>query len=161
MKTTLAHIASRYEFEQPRRYCGVTEEEIKTKMIDYEEGSGKISERKRMECLLTIIEEKGRINPYKISYLKVAVSSLENDGISSDLEGPLEGYSRLCILDVKLKYKDLTPEMTTGQTSWEEHQLSLELDNLRKNIKGTEKNLKALQGKLEDATKQSEDDFKK
>ncbi|KAJ8023318.1 Ankyrin-2 [Holothuria leucospilota] len=38
-------------------------------------------------------------------------------------------------MGVKVKYKDLTPEKITGKTSWEEHQLSLELDNLRKNIK--------------------------
>ncbi|KAJ8019383.1 hypothetical protein HOLleu_42063 [Holothuria leucospilota] len=95
MKRTLACIVSSKECEKLRKYFSVTEEEMRRLKADDEDKklSDKQKTVRKMECLLTVIEEKGHLNPYNIDKLTGAVSKLGNKKRISDLKGPMEGYS--------------------------------------------------------------------
>ncbi|KAJ8046564.1 hypothetical protein HOLleu_05269 [Holothuria leucospilota] len=95
MNRTLACLVSPEECEALRKYFGVTEEEMRRIEAgdEDEELSDKEKTVRKMECLLTVIEEKGHLNPYNVNKLTDAVSTLGDEICISDLKGPMEGYS--------------------------------------------------------------------
>ncbi|KAJ8023777.1 hypothetical protein HOLleu_36315 [Holothuria leucospilota] len=96
MKWTLAYIVSPDECEELQKFFGVTEEEIQRRLEAGDEDN-KLSYKqktvRKMGCLLTVIEEKGHLNPYNVDILTDAVSTLGDKNHNPDLKGPMEGYS--------------------------------------------------------------------
>ena len=96
MKRTLAYIVSPDECEELRKYFGVTEEELSRKEAADQDKSKHLTWNrtvKRMEYLLTVIGEKGRLDAYNINHLKDAVSAISHEKLVSKLQGPIEGYA--------------------------------------------------------------------
>ncbi|KAJ8023730.1 hypothetical protein HOLleu_36252 [Holothuria leucospilota] len=165
MKKTLACLVSPEECEELRKYFGVIEEEIQRRLESTPDetrrsftflramsSSGKRKNTaKRMECLLTIIEEKGHLSPYNISTVVDAVSTLGDDTRISNLKGPMEGYS----LHGK-NTKIIRTEMMTRQQAWEDerNQLSSKLETAESRVKEHEKTPDDQQDQLVQAQEQ-------
>ncbi|KAJ8023918.1 hypothetical protein HOLleu_36492 [Holothuria leucospilota] len=164
MKKTLAYIVSPDECEKLRKCFGVTEQEMGRLETGDENKSKKLSDKqktvKRMEWLLTIIEEKGHLNPYNINTLTDAVSTLGDEICISNLKGPMEGYSLYGI--IKVMYKDLEAEMMTRQDHWddERNHLSSKLETAENEVKEHKKTVDDLQGELVRVTKQAQEQEK-
>ncbi|KAJ8023860.1 Netrin receptor UNC5B-b [Holothuria leucospilota] len=147
MKRTFACLVSPEECEELRKYFGVTEEEIRR--LGAGDEDKKLSDKektvRKMECLLTVIEEKGHMNPFNINILTDAVSTLGDEIRISDLMGPMEGYSLHC------SNRQITmTEMMTRQKAWEDerNQLSSKLETAESKVKEHEKTLDNLQDQL-------------
>ncbi|KAJ8023737.1 UNC5C-like protein [Holothuria leucospilota] len=160
MKRTLAYLVSPEECEELRKYFGVTEEEIQRRLESTPDetrrsftflramsASGKRKNTaKRMECLLTIIEEKGHLSPYNISTVVDAVSTFGDDTRISSLKGPMEGYSL---------HGKMTEVMTRQKALEDErNQLTSELETAESKVKEHEETLDDLQDQLVQAQEQ-------
>ncbi|KAJ8023733.1 Netrin receptor UNC5B-b [Holothuria leucospilota] len=155
MKRTLAYLVSPKECEKLRKHFGVTEEEIRRLEAGDEDKklSDKLRTVRKMECLLTIIEEKGYLNPYNVDKLTGAVSKLGDKKRISDLKGPMEGYS----LHSSNMHVSMT-EMMTRQKGWEDeiNQLSSKLETAESKVEEYEKTLDDLQDQLVQAQEQEQ-----
>ncbi|KAJ8023841.1 Serine/threonine-protein kinase MRCK alpha [Holothuria leucospilota] len=153
MKRTFACLVSPQECEELRKYFGVTEEEMRRLGAGDEEKKLSDKEKKvrKMECLLTVIEEKGHMNPFNVNILTDAVSTLGDEIRISDLKGPMEGYS----LHSSNRQITMT-EMMTRQKAWEDerNQLSSKLETAESKVKEHEKTLDNLQDQLVQAQEQ-------
>ncbi|KAJ8023734.1 hypothetical protein HOLleu_36260 [Holothuria leucospilota] len=134
MKRTLAYIVSPEEFEDLRKYFGVTGEEMRR--LETGDEDKKLSDKehtvREMECLLTVIEEKGLLSTYNVDKLTDAVSTIGDEIRISDLKGPMEGYS-IHSKNMKL----IRAEMMTRQKAWEDerNQLSSKLETAESEVK--------------------------
>ncbi|KAJ8025122.1 hypothetical protein HOLleu_35237 [Holothuria leucospilota] len=143
MKRTLAYLVSPEEFEELRKYFGVTEEIIQRRLeAGNEDKTKKLSDKqktvRKMKCLLTVIEEKGHLNHYNVDELTDAVSTLGDEIRISDLNGPMEGYSLHSIVG---NMKIMRTEMMNRQKAWEDerNQLSSKLETAESKVKATNK----------------------
>ncbi|KAJ8023861.1 Laminin-like protein epi-1 [Holothuria leucospilota] len=146
MKRTFACLVSPKECEKLRKYFGVTEEEMRLEGGDEDkELSDREKTVRKMESILTVIEEKGHLNPYNVYNLTEAVSKLGDKTCISDLKGPIEGYS-LYSKNMKITMT----EMMTKQKALEDekNQLSSKLETAESKVKEHEKTLDNLQDQL-------------
>ncbi|KAJ8019384.1 hypothetical protein HOLleu_42064 [Holothuria leucospilota] len=147
MKRTLAFVVSSKECEKLRKYFSVTEQEMRR--LEAADKDKELSDKektvRKMECLLTVIEEKGQLNPHNIKILTVAVSKVGDKKRISDLKGPMDGYS----LHSSIRLITVT-EMVTRQKAWEDerNQLSSKLETAESKVKEYEKTLDDLQDQL-------------
>ncbi|KAJ8023847.1 Netrin receptor UNC5B-b [Holothuria leucospilota] len=136
MKRTLACLVSPKECEELRKYFGVTEEEMRKLEAGDEDKdlSDKEKTVRKMECLLTVIEERDHMNPYNVKKLTDAVSTLGDEICISDLEGPMEGYSLHSIVG---NMQITMTEMKTRQKALEDerNQLSSKLERAENKVK--------------------------
>ncbi|KAJ8023723.1 Netrin receptor UNC5B-a [Holothuria leucospilota] len=155
MKRTLACLVSPEECEELRKYFGVTKEEMRR--LEAGDEVKKLSDKQRtvrkMERLLTAIEEKGHLNPYNIKKLRDAVSTLGDEIRISYLKGPMEEYF---LHNKNMNMKITMTEMMIRQKAWEDerNQLSSKLETAENKVKEYEKTLDDLQDQLVQAQEQ-------